>query len=517
MDMRAFAALQNHTSPETPTSSLIAIPFHEPRHANHISYLETSIGPATLVLVRQLRLRQSPESTAHKHARRGKLDSEILEELELQETWRGAADLIENAVELATGEELDDDGCDVLYGRAGLVYALLLLRSELLVTVSYLAHAGKPGDKVVRAVEALCSDENIQALVDDIIKRGELGAARYAQELEADERGKAPPLMWKWHGSRTAEVRSTVCLEGASSARGRRRTSGEARGGMYIVYLANIFCCRAERVLCWARCGRAGASAGAGVGYAVAMWWVVAVQGREASCAGWTWTPTSRPMRLRAASTGTSRGGSGSAYRGPTWISQMDSRTLRRFWGLVGAGTSILGSGWRWDVDSGTLGTGMGLWTRTLETRWDSLDTRPPILGLKSCIPCLCIRSYGASTPTSPPATLDPGSLRCPSVDVKNRNKKYQPSLSTRERRGHIALRVCTVKTARMVQKRPRSSPMKHATHKLPGSDSGRARTRPGRRHGVLALAVILLQYPPTSLPQRFRCCEASRNHQQVS
>lgn len=187
--------------PETPTSSLIAIPFHEPRHANHISYLETSIGPATLVLVRQLRLRQSPESTAHKHARRGKLDSEILEELELQETWRGAADLIENAVELATGEELDDDGCDVLYGRAGLVYALLLLRSELLVTVSYLAHAGKPGDKVVRAVEALCSDENIQALVDDIIKRGELGAARYAQELEADERGKAPPLMWKWHGS----------------------------------------------------------------------------------------------------------------------------------------------------------------------------------------------------------------------------------------------------------------------------------------------------------------------------
>lgn len=201
MDMRAFAALQNHTSPETPTSSLIAIPFHEPRHANHISYLETSIGPATLVLVRQLRLRQSPESTAHRHARRGKLDSEILEELELQETWRGAADLIENAVELATGEELDDDGCDVLYGRAGLVYALLLLRSELLVTVSYLAHAGKPGDKVVRAVEALCSDENIQALVDDIIKRGELGAARYAQDLEADERSKAPLLMWKWHDS----------------------------------------------------------------------------------------------------------------------------------------------------------------------------------------------------------------------------------------------------------------------------------------------------------------------------
>lgn len=202
MDLRAFAALQSHSFPETPTSSLIAVPFHEPRHGNHVSYLETSIGPATLVLVRQLRLRQNPDSSAHKHARRGKLDSEILEELELQETWRGAADLIEDAVSLAVEEELDDDGCEVLYGRAGLLYALLLLRSELLLTVSYLTVAGKPGDKVVRKVEGLCSDENIQALVDDIIKRGELGAERYTQELEQDERSKAPPLMWRWHGAR---------------------------------------------------------------------------------------------------------------------------------------------------------------------------------------------------------------------------------------------------------------------------------------------------------------------------
>ncbi|KAI0635461.1 hypothetical protein C8Q77DRAFT_1217277 [Trametes polyzona] len=202
MDMRAFAAIPNHTFPSTPTSSLIAVPFHEPRHGNHVSYLETSIGPATLVLVRQLRLRQNPDSYAHKHARRGKLDSEVLDELELQETWRGAADLIGDAVELALGEAPDDDGCEVLYGRAGLLYALLLLRSELLLTVSYLTHAGKPRDKVVRAVEELCSDENVQALVDDIIRRGELGAQLYAQELEQDERARAPLLMWKWHGAR---------------------------------------------------------------------------------------------------------------------------------------------------------------------------------------------------------------------------------------------------------------------------------------------------------------------------
>ncbi|KAI8970640.1 hypothetical protein BD414DRAFT_540798 [Trametes punicea] len=202
MDMRVFAAIPSHTFPYTPTSSLIAVPFHEPRHGSHVSYLETSVGPATLILVRQLRLRQNPDSYAHKHARRGKLDSEVLEELELQETWRGAADLISGAIELATMEELDEDGCEVLYGRAGLLYSLLLLRSELLPTVSYLTHTGKPKDRVVREVESLCSDESIQALVDDIMQRGELGAQRYAEELEASERAKAPPLMWKWHGAR---------------------------------------------------------------------------------------------------------------------------------------------------------------------------------------------------------------------------------------------------------------------------------------------------------------------------
>ncbi|KAH9855565.1 hypothetical protein C2E23DRAFT_813811 [Lenzites betulinus] len=203
MDMRAFAAIPNHTFPNTPTSALIAVPFHEPHDGKHVSYLETSIGPATLVLVRQLRLRQSPDSNAHKHARRGKLDSELLEELELQESWRGAADLIGDAVEVALAEPPDDDGCEVLYGRAGLLYALLLLRAELLITVSYLTHAGTPGGKVVREVEALCSDENVQALVDDIMARGVLGATRYAQEMDGeDERAKAPPLMWRWHGTR---------------------------------------------------------------------------------------------------------------------------------------------------------------------------------------------------------------------------------------------------------------------------------------------------------------------------
>ena len=204
MDMRAFAVMPPKAFPNTPTSSLIAVPFHEPHHGNRVAYLETSVGPATLVLVRQLRLRQNPESNAHKHARRGKLDAEILDEVELAETWRGAIELISGAHEVATTEKISDDGCEVLYGRAGLLYALLLLRSELTVTLNYLdhAHPGKPREKVVREVERLCSDENIKALVDDIIQRGEFGAQLYAEELEESERQNAPSLMWRWHGTR---------------------------------------------------------------------------------------------------------------------------------------------------------------------------------------------------------------------------------------------------------------------------------------------------------------------------
>lgn len=67
-----------------------------------------------------------------------------------------------------------------------------------------------------------------------------------------------------------------------------------------------------------------------------------------------------------------------------------------------------------------------------------------------------------------------------------------------------------------MVQKRPRSSPVKHTTHKLPGSDSGGARTRLDGINGVLELAVIL-QYPPTSPPPRSSCLKASRDREQVS
>lgn len=69
----------------------------------------------------------------------------------------------------------------------------------------------------------------------------------------------------------------------------------------------------------------------------------------------------------------TSRGGSGAAYRGPTWISQMDSRTLRAFWD----------GNWRWDAGLGH--------SRALGTRWRLADTRICSIRARECIRRFCV------------------------------------------------------------------------------------------------------------------------------
>ncbi|KAH9914166.1 uncharacterized protein BXZ73DRAFT_92830 [Epithele typhae] len=201
-DMRVFLASPTKSLPTTPTSALIAVPFHDRHHGSRVAFLDTPVGPATLVLVRQLRLRQAPDSSAHKHARRGKLDADVLEQVELAETWLAAVRLVEQAAQVAESEPLSDDGCEVLYGRAGLLYALLFLRNELDVTLRDLARQGKVKDKVVRTVEGLCSDECLKAVVEDILRRGKFGAELYREQLEESEREKAPRHMWRWHNSR---------------------------------------------------------------------------------------------------------------------------------------------------------------------------------------------------------------------------------------------------------------------------------------------------------------------------
>ncbi|KAI0916080.1 hypothetical protein AcV7_007181 [Taiwanofungus camphoratus] len=187
MDWKVSTALPSLNFPVTPVSSLAAVPFSTPRSGSHASFLETSVGPATLILASELHILHG-EGTIER------------EKDYLDKTWEGCARLLDGALQLAIHEELDEDGCEVLYGRAGLLYALLFLRSEL--SASARSPQELDGKPVVRSVARLCSDANVQALVNDIIERGQAGASAYGLELESDERRRGPPLMWRWHGKR---------------------------------------------------------------------------------------------------------------------------------------------------------------------------------------------------------------------------------------------------------------------------------------------------------------------------
>jgi len=82
------------------------------------------------------------------------------------------------------------DGCEVLYGRAGLLYALLFLRSN--------ATGEKYSDvPLTGEIKTLTSFDTLRKLVDDVIDRGTMGADATRPP------GVAPPswspLMWSWH------------------------------------------------------------------------------------------------------------------------------------------------------------------------------------------------------------------------------------------------------------------------------------------------------------------------------
>ncbi|KAF8154723.1 hypothetical protein B0H34DRAFT_534833 [Crassisporium funariophilum] len=148
-----------------------------------ISFLESQIGIATLVLARcqitseQTILDNVPRACRLLHAT---VKSTLLDKYFLQET---------------------EDGCEVLYGRAGLLYALLYLRQER-ERISTDAQTNIPEDEF-SALRDLLSDETISLLVDSIMARGKHGS----QVLLKDSRTRhgvisVPPLMWKWHGKR---------------------------------------------------------------------------------------------------------------------------------------------------------------------------------------------------------------------------------------------------------------------------------------------------------------------------
>ncbi|KZT64152.1 hypothetical protein DAEQUDRAFT_733009 [Daedalea quercina L-15889] len=186
-----------YTSSDLPASTIGILMSQQltlPHSGSRAAFLETSVGAATLILVEKLRVSSDARNTT---ASRNDLQK-------LEQSWEPCVQVLETAIQVSISEELDDDGCEVLYGRAGLLYSLHLLRLELASLREGGMSISRTEDPAVRGVASLCSDTNVQALVDDIMKRGKNGSREYKEELASlrDEREKVPPLMWRWHATR---------------------------------------------------------------------------------------------------------------------------------------------------------------------------------------------------------------------------------------------------------------------------------------------------------------------------
>lgn len=150
-----------------------------PRDAAHSASLDTSTGIATQILLIAIQQKLDPEST-------------------LALAVPSCIKILEDAVLLSSMESpegtSDQDGCEVLYGRAGLLYALLKLRTTS-------QHSS--GTSAVPDLQSLISDHTIGQVVETIVQRGMAGSAAYSAELSAGgQLDNPPPLIWTWHAKR---------------------------------------------------------------------------------------------------------------------------------------------------------------------------------------------------------------------------------------------------------------------------------------------------------------------------
>ncbi|KAK7052535.1 Lanthionine synthetase c family protein [Favolaschia claudopus] len=160
-----------------------------PSAGSHSSFLETAVGIATLILMRAIEhvIATGSVSTST-----------------FNDSWSACIQLLTSAASMTLSEDRrqddgDDSGCEVLYGRAGLLYALLRLRS--LTKREDINAADAETAELLSKIRAICSEYQLQLLAQSIIIRGQRGAAMYQQDM-AGTAYPTPPLMWSWHGKR---------------------------------------------------------------------------------------------------------------------------------------------------------------------------------------------------------------------------------------------------------------------------------------------------------------------------
>lgn len=231
----------------------------------HLAFLTTELGMALMVLIRALDGFKLPSTEIPSHVAvqdpgqatlpqaficRGNGDQRIRgTQADLKQHLRKSSKILIDAIQMMMYQDREassdrisptafspiesgilspihsDQGAEVLYGRAGLLYALLLLRSRLessgKISDQSLHRGQTPpllgGESSLAEIEAfvssISSDDRISHLVVSIIRRGVSGALSYREDVmhtlggantEAGIRADArlPALMWSWHKKR---------------------------------------------------------------------------------------------------------------------------------------------------------------------------------------------------------------------------------------------------------------------------------------------------------------------------
>lgn len=149
--------------------------------STRVSFLETNIGIVTLAILRYRTTNTGPSAG--------------------DDDWTVHTAVLDRAVRNIIHEDKEpsmanDDGCEVLYGRAGLLYAFLLLRNA-----SSRGLSEELPTEFARQLNQLVAVDNLRVIVDSIILRGRRGGIWLREDVGATET-TLPPLMWSWHQTR---------------------------------------------------------------------------------------------------------------------------------------------------------------------------------------------------------------------------------------------------------------------------------------------------------------------------
>ena len=152
----------------------------QPKDASRVSFMETHVGCATVLIVQHLTRPEGEKPLLDCHS------------------YQRCVSILRSTVKLALYRPVQAsntplipyDGCEVLYGRAGLLYALIFLRSK--ITAEVYSDVPITGD-----IKSLISFNTLRKVVDDVIERGRMGTE--ATRPPGVAPSAWPPLMWSWH------------------------------------------------------------------------------------------------------------------------------------------------------------------------------------------------------------------------------------------------------------------------------------------------------------------------------